>query len=34
MGWQPADPQKLGLALVRKYHIDTRRLMDCSICHR
>lgn len=34
MGWQPTDQQKLGLALVRKYHIDTRRLTDCSICHR
>ena len=34
MDWQPADQRKLGLALVRKYHIDTRRLTDCSICHR
>lgn len=34
MGWQPADQSKLGPALVRKYHIDTRRLTDCSICHR
>lgn len=34
MGWQQADQQKLGLALVGAYHIDTRRLTDCSICHR
>jgi hypothetical protein len=34
MGWQPADQPKLGLALVRAYHIDKRRLTDCSICHR
>ena len=34
MDWQPADQQKLGLALVSQYHIDKRRLTDCSICHR
>lgn len=34
MDWQPADQRKLGLALVSKYHIDKRRLTDCSICHR
>ena len=34
MGWQPQDQEKLGLALVERYHIDTRRLTDCSVCHR
>jgi hypothetical protein len=34
MDWQPIDQQKLGLALVGAYHIDKRRLTDCSICHR
>jgi hypothetical protein len=34
MGWRPMDQQTLGLALVKRYHIDTRRLADCSVCHR
>jgi hypothetical protein len=34
MGWKARDQQKLGLALVERYHIDTRRLTDCSVCHR
>ena len=34
MGWHPKDQQKLGLALIQRYHIDTRRLTDCSVCHR
>ena len=34
MGWQADDQQKLGLALIKRYHIDTRRLTDCSVCHR
>jgi hypothetical protein len=34
MDWQPADQRKLGLALISTYHIDKRRLTDCSICHR
>jgi hypothetical protein len=34
MGWRPQDQEKLGLALVERYHIDTRRLTDCSVCHR
>jgi hypothetical protein len=34
MGWKARDQQELGLALVRRYHIDTRRLTDCSVCHR
>ena len=34
MGWQAKDQDKLGLALLERYHIDTRRLTDCSVCHR
>ncbi|MCX7513266.1 cytochrome c3 family protein [Frateuria sp. STR12] len=34
MGWKAKDQEKLGLALVERYHIDTRRLTDCSVCHR
>ena len=34
MDWHPRDQRKLGLALVERYHIDTRRLTDCSVCHR
>lgn len=34
MDWHAEDQQKLGLALVKRYHIDTRRLTDCSVCHR
>jgi hypothetical protein len=34
MDWQPQGQRKLGLALIRLYHIDTRRLADCSVCHR
>jgi hypothetical protein len=34
MDWQPQDQRKLGLALIGLYHIDTRRLTDCSVCHR
>ena len=34
MSWVAKDQDKLGLALVERYHIDTRRLTDCSVCHR
>jgi hypothetical protein len=36
MAWQPdpGDQHKLGMALVNAYHIDKRRLTDCSVCHR
>ena len=34
MTWQAKDQAALGMALVRRYHIDTRRLSDCSVCHR
>jgi len=34
MGWKADDQKKLGLALLKRYHIDTRRLTDCSVCHR
>ena len=32
--WQAADQRALGARLVRDYHIDRRRLTDCSVCHR
>ncbi|HXE66509.1 MAG TPA: cytochrome c3 family protein [Rhodanobacteraceae bacterium] len=32
--WHAKDPLALGAVLMRKYHIDTRRLTDCSTCHR
>ena len=34
MTWQAKDQAALGMTLVRRYHIDTRRLSDCSVCHR
>lgn len=34
MDWHPADQETLGLALVKAYRIDARRLADCSVCHR
>ena len=34
MTWQAKDQAALGMALVRRYRIDTRRLSDCSVCHR
>ena len=34
MGGRRMTRSKLGLALVKRYHIDTRRLTDCSVCHR
>lgn len=34
MGWHAPDQQKLGLSLMGEYHIDARRLTDCSVCHR
>lgn len=32
--WQPHDGTPTGAQLLRAYHIDKRRLTDCSICHR
>ncbi|MBV8497175.1 MAG: cytochrome c3 family protein [Gammaproteobacteria bacterium] len=32
--WQPRDPARLAPRLLRDYHIDSRRLTDCSVCHR
>jgi hypothetical protein len=32
--WQAVDQRALGPQLLRQYHIDRRRLTDCSICHR
>jgi hypothetical protein len=34
LAWQPADQRQLGEELVRAYRIDTRRMTDCSLCHR
>jgi hypothetical protein len=34
MRWQPSDQRELGSQLMRAYHIDGRRLTDCSVCHR
>jgi hypothetical protein len=34
MAWHPENQAALGMALVRRYRIDTRRLSDCSVCHR
>ncbi len=35
LDWQPkGDRRALGRALMRKYHIATARLTDCSVCHR
>ncbi|RDS80787.1 cytochrome C [Dyella monticola] len=34
LAWQPKDQQTLGDKLVREYGIDTRRMTDCSLCHR
>jgi hypothetical protein len=34
MDWQPQDRHNLGIALIGLYRIDTRRLTDCSVCHR
>ena len=34
MGWEAPDQRGLGRKLVREYHIDKRRLTECSLCHR
>ena len=34
MDWQAHDQGTLGRELLGSYHIDKRRLTDCSICHR
>lgn len=34
LNWHTADQAALGERLVREYAIDTRRLADCSVCHR
>lgn len=34
MDWQAQDQIKLGKVLIARYHIDKRRLTDCSVCHR
>jgi cytochrome c553 len=32
--WKPEDQRALGERLLSEYHIDKRRLTDCSVCHR
>ena len=33
--WRPpADAEKAGRALMAAYHIDTKHLTDCTVCHR
>jgi hypothetical protein len=32
--WKPKDQLATGTRLVRQYHIDERRLTECSVCHR
>jgi len=32
--WHASDQLALGARLVREYHIDKRRLTECSTCHR
>ena len=35
MDWRPpSDQVALGKQLLVEYHVDTRRLLDCSNCHR
>ena len=34
MQWHARDQLALGKRLVQAYHIDTRRMTDCSLCHR
>jgi hypothetical protein len=35
LNWKPLEDQQiLGKRLVAEYHIDKKRLTDCSICHR
>lgn len=34
MTWRARDQHALGERLMREYHIDKRRLTDCSTCHR
>jgi hypothetical protein len=34
LAWQPKHQQQLGEQLVREYRIDTRRMTECSLCHR
>ena len=35
LDWQPPEDQlALGKRLIERYHIQTDRLTDCSICHR
>ena len=32
--WRPAEDDRAGQALMAAYHIDTKHLTDCTVCHR
>ena len=34
LDWHAQDQLALGARLLQEYHIDKRRLADCSLCHR
>ena len=35
MDWQPeGDQLALGASLIKEYHIDKAKLLNCSVCHR
>lgn len=34
LAWRPKHQEALGEQLVHEYRIDTRRMTDCSLCHR
>jgi hypothetical protein len=34
MAWQPTNQLLAGPALVHRYHVNTKQLTDCSMCHR
>jgi hypothetical protein len=34
LDWHAPDQLALGARLLQEYHIDKRRLADCSLCHR
>jgi hypothetical protein len=33
-GWTAMDQARFGPAAMKAYHLDTRRMTDCSLCHR
>jgi hypothetical protein len=34
LDWRAQDQPALGARMLQEYHIDKRRLADCSLCHR